>query len=194
LLRAVCTVGGLIAIALLVAACGSGSNGPGVASVGSSTTPAANGSSSTGASKTGALAYSRCIRSHGVPSFPDPNSNGMIQIEGKPGSGLDPNSPQFQAAQQACKSLQPGPSPTQQRQQFAGALKFAHCMRAHGVPSFPDPKPQTGPQTESASQKGPGPGTQGIDPNSPQVKSAMQVCQHYAPGGIAVHQSGGGPS
>jgi hypothetical protein len=184
----------VIAIGLLVAACGGGSTGPGVASTGSSATPAANRSSSGGNTKAGALAYSRCMRSHGVPSFPDPNSNGLLKIEAKPGSGLDPNSPQFQAAQQACKSLQPGPSPTQQRQQLAGALKFAQCMRAHGVPSFPDPKPQTGPQTQSASGKGPGPSTQGIDPNSPQVKAAMQLCRHYAPGGIAVSQSGSGRS
>jgi hypothetical protein len=50
-----------------------------------------------------ALAFSQCMRSHGVPNFPDPtfSANG-IRVHVGPGSGLDPNSPAFQAAQKAC--------------------------------------------------------------------------------------------
>jgi hypothetical protein len=61
-----------------------------------------------------ALNFSKCMRSHGVPNFPDPEfrhsgGGGLgIRIGGK-GSGIDPNSPQFQAAQKACQSLMPGP-------------------------------------------------------------------------------------
>jgi hypothetical protein len=53
----------------------------------------------------GALAFSRCMRSHGVPNFPSPNiSGGRIRLKIGPGGGLDPSSPQFQAAQRACQS------------------------------------------------------------------------------------------
>jgi len=49
-----------------------------------------------------------CMRAHGVPRFPDPTSNG-IRIS--PSSGIDPNSPQFQAAQKACAKDFPGGTP-----------------------------------------------------------------------------------
>jgi hypothetical protein len=51
-----------------------------------------------------ALEFSRCMRSHGVPSFPDPNggAGGHTRIGG-PGSGIDPNSPRFRAAGKACQ-------------------------------------------------------------------------------------------
>ncbi len=53
-----------------------------------------------------ALKFSKCMRSHGVPSFPDPQESGQnIQIGGP---GVDPSSPQFQAAQNDCRSLLPG--------------------------------------------------------------------------------------
>ena len=56
-----------------------------------------------------ALQFSQCMRSHGVPNFPDPKfSGGGVTIGGGPGSGIDPNSPTFLAAQQACQSLLPG--------------------------------------------------------------------------------------
>jgi hypothetical protein len=48
------------------------------------------------------LKYARCIRSHGVPNMPDPDSMGRLDIG--PGTDVDVNSPQFQTAFQACKS------------------------------------------------------------------------------------------
>jgi hypothetical protein len=53
------------------------------------------------------LRYSACMRSHGVPKFPDPqfsNGRAKLSING----GIDPNSPQFKAAQRACASVLPG--------------------------------------------------------------------------------------
>ncbi len=55
-----------------------------------------------------ALKFSECMRTHGVPNFPDPNFSGggarvTLKLGGK-ASGVDPNSPQFQAAQKACQS------------------------------------------------------------------------------------------
>ena len=60
------------------------------------------------------LQYSKCMRSHGITDFPDPqSSNGRVgfSITAGPGSDLNPNNPQFQAAQKACETLLPGPPP-----------------------------------------------------------------------------------
>jgi hypothetical protein len=55
-----------------------------------------------------ALKFSRCMRSHGVPKFPDPK----FQADGgtlmRIGKDVNPNSPQFKAAQKACQKLVPG--------------------------------------------------------------------------------------
>jgi hypothetical protein len=48
------------------------------------------------------LAFSACMRAHGVKDFPDP-SNGGLRIQVHPGSDLDPSNPTFQTAQQACQ-------------------------------------------------------------------------------------------
>lgn len=78
------------------------------------------------------------MRTHGVSNFPDPSSNGTLEIT--PSSGLDPTSPAFQAAQKACGG---GPSnggpPQMSESQRLAALHFSKCMRANGVPNFPDP-------------------------------------------------------
>ena len=53
------------------------------------------------------LKLAQCMHAHGVPDFPEPNGKGQIPVPATPGSGLNPNSPQFQAAQKACRSLAP---------------------------------------------------------------------------------------
>ena len=53
-----------------------------------------------------ALKYSTCMRSNGVPNFPDPNGQGLIQVNAT--GTLEPSSPQFQKAVAACKSLDNG--------------------------------------------------------------------------------------
>jgi len=53
------------------------------------------------------LKWSKCIRAHGEPSFPDPNGQGVIKITNATGI-MDPNSPQFQRAEKACQSLGSG--------------------------------------------------------------------------------------
>jgi len=61
-----------------------------------------------------ALAHSRCMRSHGVPNFPDPKfgSDGEVSLQISKSSGLDPRSPAFERAQKACAKLLPGPKAT----------------------------------------------------------------------------------
>jgi hypothetical protein len=48
-------------------------------------------------------AFSQCMRDHGIDNFPDPNPNG-ISLDGL---GIDTDSPQFKAAEQACSDLMP---------------------------------------------------------------------------------------
>lgn len=52
-----------------------------------------------------ALAFSACMRKNGVPNFPDPQfgASGKVAIRIGSGAGIDPQSPQFQHAQQACQ-------------------------------------------------------------------------------------------
>jgi hypothetical protein len=55
--------------------------------------------------KKNALDFSKCMRAHGIRNFPDPQfpkSGVGIAIKITASSGIDPNSPTFQAAQQAC--------------------------------------------------------------------------------------------
>ena len=58
-------------------------------------------------SEANALKYSECMRSHGEPDFPEPNTQGLITITNRTGI-MDPNSPQFQKAEKACQSLNNG--------------------------------------------------------------------------------------
>lgn len=90
----------------------------------------------------GALAFAKCMRSHGVSNFPDPTVIGnSIQILGS-SSGINPQSPAFKSAQQSCKHLLPGggsPSQHQIAQAKAQLLTISRCMRAKGISGFPDP-------------------------------------------------------
>ena len=161
---------GLIGVGLLAAACG-GPAGPGVANAG----PASSASPSASASGS-ALAYSRCMRAHGITKFPDPDSHGDIGINAGPGSGIDPNSPQFKAADRACKPLLPAPNPSQAAKDRPKMLRYARCMRAHGIPDFPDPDPGGG--LDIRASRG-----SDLDPNSPLYKAADNACKRYMPGG-----------
>lgn len=152
--------------------CSSGSGGPGVASLGGSSSPSG---SSGNASDASPLAYSQCMRAHGVPDYPDPNAQGQVRIESHPGSDLDPNSPTFKAAQQACQSLQPTPPAAQQQRNYQALLKFSSCMRAHGINDFPDPQPDGRMQISAA------PGSD-LNPNSSTFQAAQRACQKYQPG------------
>jgi hypothetical protein len=55
--------------------------------------------------------FAKCMRDNGVANFPDPASNGGIMID--EGSGIDPESDSFKAAQQTCQQFMPTPGPPQ---------------------------------------------------------------------------------
>lgn len=155
---------------LLAAGCGGGGRGSqGVASVASSTTTAA------AAAPNRLLAFSQCMRSTGLPNFPDPQhfvgGNVKLTIH-----QLESHGPQFQAAWSACNHLLPttGGSNSQETAQqratqLADELSFARCMRRHGVTHFPDPTAQG--QLSVAMVE-----AQGIDVHSPAVLRTVQKC------------------
>ncbi len=53
------------------------------------------------------LQYAKCMRDHGIVNFPDPQPDGSLFINSS--MGIDDNSPQYQAADQACQQYQPAP-------------------------------------------------------------------------------------
>jgi hypothetical protein len=158
-----------VAAALLATACGSNASSTGGATTGASSLSAT------------AVAYSRCMRSHGVPEYPDPNSSGQLpKITPGNEQQLGVSQTRFNTAQGACQRLWPYQAPTQaqQRSGLAAALNFARCMRSRGLPSFPDPTtdPSSGRvefviHTRQVS----------FNPHSPQTLAKVRDCEHVLP-------------
>jgi hypothetical protein len=174
------------ALALLAAACG---GGPSSTGSGGSPNPGGSATSPT------AVAYSACMRWHGVPNFPDPSSG---QVPKADPQQLGASSSQLQAAQTACQHLYPSNSAalgTSLRQceetgncpqamvhrVMNSMLAFSRCMRAHGVPNWPDPT------VDSEGRPGfnlvP---IHGTDWNSPQIQNKIYECEHVMPAGGGV--------
>lgn len=155
---------GALALAVLATGCGS-SNGPS-SSTTSSREPLAM-----------ALAYTHCMRSHGIHDFPDPTTPAgggvTFQVNGGPGSDLNQNNPTFQTARQACRTPLPGgqQAPTATTKQIAEELGWARCLRSHGVPGFPDP--DSNGAIDSAK----------FDPTSPAFQRASADCKALQPSG-----------
>jgi hypothetical protein len=118
-----------------------------------------------------ALRHADCMRSHGVPSFPDPSANGAPN---GPGSGISLASPAFRSAVEACRALAPDGAavPKLTEGQKLIALKFSQCMRAHGVKNYPDP------QFSAMGYRLTLP--PGLSQNSPALKSAQATCDSSA--------------
>lgn len=148
-------------------------------SPGSSSSPGSTGSGPASDPVAKLLEYAQCMRSHGIKDFPDPSGNGSLSVgaSAQAGSGgnnnsdLNPDSPAYQAANQACRSLLPGGSlpAGQLAQAVAAGVKLAACMRSHGFPSFPDPTSQNIFNIPS-----------GIDMSSAAYESAFSTCQSKA--------------
>lgn len=119
------------------------------------------------------LAYSNCMRSHGVSDFPDPSSQGGLQIiPSGPGSDLMPYSPAFRSGLKACGPIPPDVTPAQEHQEYRKELTAAKCMRANGVPSYPDPKLINGTILNSAAN---------TNPSSPAFQRAAKKCASGVP-------------
>jgi hypothetical protein len=123
------------------------------------------------------------MRSHGVPDFPGPDSSGQIPGGKTTLIQLSRSNSHYQAAQLACQHLWPYQAPTQaqQRQQLTEDLRFARCMRSHGVPNFPDPTSSRRGLVFVLSASG-----LGVDPHSPQLLAKAHACQHVLPAGSSL--------
>ena len=165
----------VMAAAVLMAACGGSPS-----STGSASSPTAGGS----ANAPSGLAFARCVRSHGIPNFPDPiDSSGhfsktTLQQLGVSGSRL-------RTVEDACQSLLPaGPAPlTAQEQQ--DYLRAAACMRSHGIASFPDPVFSGGGVSFPTPPAG-------FATGSPRFVQARQICERLIPAGLPYSGSGSG--
>lgn len=133
-----------------------------------------------------ALQYANCMRSHGVPNFPDPNSKAEFQIQPVQvhngvrtvSQDLLASSPAFQAAQQACGSFgSAGRQVTavQEKHEFRLTLEAAECMRANGVSNYPDPKWLNGSIDANYNP------SLNINPSSPAFLKAAKKCAHGLP-------------
>jgi hypothetical protein len=165
-----------ISCAFLLAACGS--TGP------------SSAQTSTNASNAALLVkYSDCMRSHGVPTFPDPstsqngdNSFGVDGYNFNLPANLDTESPAYQSADKACENLiglgegGPARNPALVAKARRAALAHAQCMREHGVPNFPDPTVSSngGGVVQSS-------GARGLNPQSPAFQQAQKICQPGSP-------------
>ena len=123
-----------LAALLLLAVIGAGCGGTG--STRGTTAAASNtvGTKSTARDK--AVKFTECMRKNGVGDFPDPNASGEF-----PSFGISVTPAVWDSAVRACKALQPPGSLSAHMTpaQLSAAVKFARCVRAHGVKDFPDP-------------------------------------------------------
>jgi hypothetical protein len=142
----------LVGLSVLVSAC-DGSSSPKV--------------STQSAQANAALAFARCMRSHGVPNFPDPDAQGKF-----PSFNTGVSKQTSSAADEACRHVLPSggtATPQQRQQKLEFGVKVAECLRAHGYPDFPDPT-HLGQQTLPP----------GIDTNSPQFQTVETTCEKQA--------------
>jgi hypothetical protein len=167
----------VLVVPLSAAACGSGSTSPDVANLGrTASTTALSATSGTSLDR-----FSACMRSHGVPAFPDPINNGAtLHVQVGPGARIDPSSPKYHDALAACNSLAPnfgGPG----AQAITSAdqldyLKAAACVRAHGFADFPDPTITDG-HVKFVMPPG-------MNTNSRRVQAAIAICRKLIPAGL----------
>ena len=130
-------------IGLISAGCGSNASSETGTATGTATSTSSPGTASTASSggntkltaRDKAVKFAECMRAHGVPHFPDPDPKGELNF------GVDVSKEVFTRAVDACKALQPPGSLSSKRtpKQQSASLRFAQCVREHGVKDFPDP-------------------------------------------------------
>jgi hypothetical protein len=162
----------VVAAALVAAGCGA-SSPPSVPSIANHRCGAAHCvQPATPAEALAASKAARCMRSHGVPSFPDPSSQPGV-LKGHfgftAGSGIDPDTPQFEAAYAYCGKRylkMHTETPAQRARDNAAAVRYSRCMRAHGVADFPDPDGGGAIHLPTSDYE-----------STPRVQSGMQACK-----------------
>jgi hypothetical protein len=172
---------GVTALVLALSACGGSSSPPGIATAQNGPTASANPSASGAAGRGSPLKFAQCMRQHGV-QMEDPDSSGRITI--KANSGTQGT---IDAAQKACRQFEPGggkgAGKGMSKQDQAKFLKFAQCMRQHGV-QMADPD-FSGGGVKTRIQ-----GNRGDVVDKAKIDAAQKACSSVLPKGM----QGGGPA
>ena len=140
---------GLVALVLVVSACGD-SSGPSVAQISSNattTSSAATASASSGpnsaqAQELALLGFSKCMRQHGIPSFPDPqqNADGSYGFADLAKLRQLVRGTHNQDAYTTCEPdlVKAGIATPQNTAKYVADMRaYAKCMRSHGVARLP---------------------------------------------------------
>lgn len=163
----------LSAVVAASAGCGGGGKPPSVASLGTASNgPASSGGTPLVPNGGSFVKFVNCLRAHGVDAQLGEGGHG-VEITGGP-----PGSPKMSTAQAACRKYLPGgelkpATPEQREKETKYLVKLAKCMRAHGVPDFPDPNPNGAPPFDITK----------VDTETPQFRSAARACGATGPNG-----------
>jgi len=167
-----------VLLALTAAACARGNhNDPQVASA-QNRTAGPSPSASASEDPDAPLKFSQCMRDHGITWFPDP-VDGRLSIQIPKGT----DAKKMEAAQEACKRWAPdGGAPKKlDPQQLQTLRDMAACMRANGVPNFPDPDPNGGIRIDGSKV--------GMGPGDPTFDKAEKACSKYMPKGTVTNRA-----
>ncbi len=138
---------------------------------------------SSGVANSGPLKEARCMRSHGVPKFPDPSPGGPSVIP----NWINPRAPAFLSAQKACARFlsNGGNRGTSSAGEKLRLFQLAKCLRAHGLPNFPDPTTSPPPAPPPGAHAGNAIGVAGtylvFPPRSPALERAEARCGTRVP-------------
>jgi hypothetical protein len=122
-------------IGLITAGCGSSASSKTGTAGSTGTGTAGSGVNTKLTARDKAVKFAECIRAHGVSDFPDPDAKNQFQY------GVSVSPAVWNQATTACKDLQPPGTLSGKRtpKQQSASLRFAQCVRDHGVKDFPDP-------------------------------------------------------
>lgn len=155
----------MVLLVCVLAGCGGSSSPPASVSAGTS-----NGAPvGTATQYKYALEFARCMRSHGVPDFPDPRDPGGFSQAAM--SRLDVAAPAYGDAFNQCDPILPNagqPTPVESAATLIKAVKVAKCMRAHGV-NMPDPNLQPNGQLEFSMAN--------VNANAPDFNKVGDLCE-----------------
>ncbi|MFG1703147.1 hypothetical protein ACFLIM_08135 [Nonomuraea sp. M3C6] len=172
-----------VPLTLALAACGgAAAKDDGVVSASGATTsakPTASPSATMDAQEAG-LKFAQCMREHGI-DMPDP-TGGRIELKIPPGTDQNKVEKAHKACQPIMDSVVRDQTPPSQ-QDFDQMVKFAQCMRQHGV-DMPDPKPGEGLRIQMRGG------------SKEKLEAAQQACEQYQPGfakGRKITSGGGKP-
>ena len=196
-------IGLILALVLVVGACGDSGSDSEVASLegsGAAGFEEATSDDLDADAEEAILAFAQCMRDNGVPDFPDPSmdASGNLNLFGGGGRGdLGVDRDTLSAAFDECASLIEGIVQNFRNTDLSELedtfLEFAECMRDEGI-DMADP--------DFSGGFGPGAGGRGglfgdVDPQDPAFQAAAEECQGvfeggFGPGGFGAGGGAGG--